>query len=124
VIRALGMAAGGYNNEYGLDEPVSFMRGQNILNELANRLMKRNPGREIPTIYFREGTVDHLYLAEKVASLIDPDAPKGQEAWRLLESLGVIDPELSLRMGDPASEAKVGALYVLGARAYELLTLP
>jgi hypothetical protein len=121
VIRALGMAAGGYSNEYGLDEPVSFMRGQNILNELANRLMKKIPGKEIPTIYFREGTVDNLYLAEKIANLADPNAPKGEEAWALLESLGIIDPELSQQMGDPMSEAKVGTLYVLGARAYEML---
>jgi hypothetical protein len=121
VIRALGMAAGGYGNEYGLDDPVSFMRGQNILNELANRVMKKIPGREIPTIYFKEGTVDNLYLAEKIAYLIDQNAPKGQEAWTLLESLGIIDPELSRNIGDPASEANVGALYVLGARAYEKL---
>jgi hypothetical protein len=118
VIRALGMAAGGYNNAYGLDEPVSFMRGQNILNELAKRLMRKFPGKEIPTIYFREGTVDCLYLAEKIAYLIDQDAPKGQEAWTFLESLGIMDSELSRQIGDPMSEATVGVLYVLGARAY------
>jgi hypothetical protein len=122
VIRAMGMTAGGYNNAYGLDEPVSFMRGQNTLNELANRVMKKIPGKEIPVIYFKEGTVDCLYLAEKIAYLIDQDAPKGQEAWAFLESEGIIDPELSERMGDPMSEATVGALYVLGARAYEKLT--
>jgi hypothetical protein len=121
VIRALGMAAGGYSNEYGLDDPVSFMRGQNILNELANRLMKKIPGKEIPVIYFKEGTVDQLYLAEKIAYLIDQNAPKGEEAWTMLESLGIIDPELSRQMGDPAAEATVGVLYVLGARAYEML---
>jgi hypothetical protein len=121
VIRALGMASGGYHNQYGLDQPVRFLRGQNVLNELANRIEKKIPGKDIPVIYFKEGTVDALYLAEKIAYLIDQEAPKGEAAWAYLESAGIMDAALSLQIGDPLSEASVGVLYVLGARAYEYI---
>jgi hypothetical protein len=65
--------------------------------------------------------VDCLYLAEKIAYLTDQEAPKGEAAWAYLESVGIMDAALSRQIGDPLSEASVGVLYVLGARAYEYM---
>ena len=122
VIRSLGMVSGGYNNYYELDEPLNFMRGQNNLNELAKRIMKKAPDKQIPTIYFKEGAVETGYLAEKIAYLIDQSAPKGQEAWEYLVQIGIIDEVLSEKLGDPTAITTVGALYALGARAFDMLT--
>ena len=125
VIRSMGFADGGYDNDYRLDETVSGPRFANMM----NTVVKKSGLALEPRIAVNEETNNEemlTALAEKVAALDGSAAPADFAASRqFLQARGILDATLAENFADPSATADAASCYMLAARLYEyLLTLP
>lgn len=125
VIRSMGFADGGYDNDYRLDETVSGPRFANMM----NTVVKKSGLALEPRIAVNEETNNEemlTALAEKVAALDGSAAPADFAASRqFLQARGILDATLDENFADPSATADAASCYMLAARLYEyLLTLP
>ncbi len=125
VIRSMGFADGGYDNDYRLDETVSGPRFANMM----NTVVKKSGLALEPRIAVNEETNNEemlTALAEKVAALDGSAAPADFAASRqFLQARSILDATLAENFADPSATADAASCYMLAARLYEyLLTLP
>lgn len=125
VIRSMGFADGGYDNDYRLDETVSGPRFANMM----NTVVKKSGLALEPRIAVNEETNNEemlTALAEKVAALDGSAAPADFAASRQsLQARNILDATLAENFADPSATADAASCYMLAARLYEyLLTLP
>ena len=125
VIRSMGFADGGYDNDYRLDETVSGPRFANMM----NTVVKKTGLALEPRIAVNEETNNEemlTALAEKVAALDGSAAPADFAASRqFLQARNILDATLAENFSDPSATADAASCYMLAARLYEfLLTLP
>ncbi len=125
VIRSMGFADGGYDNDYRLDEIVSGPRFANMM----NTVVKKSGLALEPRIAVNEETNNEemlTALAEKVAALDGSAAPADFAASRqFLQARNILDATLAENFADPSATADAASCYMLAARLYEyLLTLP
>lgn len=125
VIRSMGFADGGYDNDYRLDETVSGPRFANMM----NTVVKKSGLALEPRIAVNEETNNEemlTALAEKVAALDGSAAPADFAASRqFLQARNILDATLAENFADPSATADAASCYMLAARLYEyLLTLP
>lgn len=125
VIRSMGFADGGYDNDYRLDEIVSGPRFANMM----NTVVKKSGLALEPRIAVNEETNNEemlTALAEKVAALDGSAAPADFAASvQFLQARNILDATLAENFADPSATADAASCYMLAARLYEyLLTLP
>ena len=125
VIRSMGFADGGYDNDYRLDIAVTGPRFANMM----NTVVKKSGLALEPRIAVDEETNNSemlLALSTKVAALDGSTAPADFAAsCEFLQTRGILDDTLSQNFADGAQTADAGSCYMLAARLYEyLLTLP
>lgn len=125
VIRSMGFADGGYDNDYRLDETVSGPRFANMM----NTVVKKSGLALEPRIAVSEETNNEemlTALAEKVAALDGSAAPTDFAASvQFLQARNILDTTLAENFADPSATADAASCYMLAARLYEyLLTLP
>ena len=125
VIRSMGFADGGYDNDYRLDETVSGPRFANMM----NTVVKKSGLALEPRIAVNEETNNEemlTALAEKVAALDGSAAPADFAASvQFLQARNILDTTLAENFADPSATADAASCYMLAARLYEyLLTLP
>lgn len=125
VIRSMGFADGGYDNDYRLDETVSGPRFANMM----NTVVKKSGLALEPRIAVNEETNNEemlTALAEKVAVLDGSAAPTDFAASvQFLQARNILDTTLAENFADPSATADAASCYMLAARLYEyLLTLP
>ena len=125
VIRSMGFADGGYDNDYRLDETVSGPRFANMM----NTVVKKSGLALEPRIAVNEETNNEemlTALAEKVVALDGSAAPADFAASRqFLQARNILDATLAENFADPSATADAASCYMLAARLYEyLLTLP
>lgn len=125
VIRSMGFADGGYDNDYRLDEIVSGPRFANMM----NTVVKKSGLALEPRIAVNEETNNEemlTALAEKVAALDGSAAPTDFAASvQFLQARNILDTTLAENFADPSATADAASCYMLAARLYEyLLTLP
>ena len=125
VIRSMGFADGGYDNDYRLDETVSGPRFANMM----NTVVKKSSLALEPRIAVNEETNNEemlTALAEKVAALDGSAAPADFAASvQFLQARSILDATLAENFADPSATADAASCYMLAARLYEyLLTLP
>lgn len=125
VIRSMGFADGGYDNDYRLDETVSGPRFANMM----NTVVKKSGLALEPRIAVNEETNNEemlTALAEKVAALDGSAAPTDFAASvQFLQARSILDATLAENFADPSATADAASCYMLAARLYEyLLTLP
>ena len=125
VIRSMGFADGGYDNDYRLDETVSGPRFANMM----NTVVKKSGLALEPRIAVNEETNNEemlTALAEKVAALDGSAAPTDFAASvQFLQARNILDTTLAENFADPSATADAASCYMLAARLYEyLLTLP
>lgn len=125
VIRSMGFADGGYDNDYRLDTAVTGPRFANMM----NTVVKKSGLTLEPRIAVDEEPTNEemlVALSAKVAALDGSSAPSdfsGSVAF--LQSRSILDSTLSEKFADPSATADAGSCYMLAARLYEyLLTLP
>ena len=125
VIRSMGFADGGYDNDYRLDETVSGPRFANMM----NTVVKKSGLALEPRIAVNEETNNEemlTALAEKVVALDGSAAPADFAASvQFLQARSILDATLAENFADPSATADAASCYMLAARLYEyLLTLP
>ncbi len=125
VIRSMGFADGGYDNDYRLDETVSGPRFANMM----NTVVKKSGLALEPRIAVNGETNNEemlTALAEKVAALDGSAAPTDFAASvQFLQARNILDTTLAENFADPSATADAASCYMLAARLYEyLLTLP
>ena len=125
VIRSMGFADGGYDNDYRLDIAVTGPRFANM----TNTVVKKSGLALEPRIAVNEETNNEemlTALAKKVAALDGSAAPTDFAAsTAFLQARGILDATLSAKFADASQTADAGSCYMLSARLYEyLLTLP
>lgn len=125
VIRSMGFADGGYDNDYRLDIAVTGPRFANMM----NTVVKKSGLALEPRIAVNEETNNEEMLealAAKVAALDGSSAPEGFAASvSFLQSRGILDETLSQKFADATAVADAGSCYMLAAHLYEyFLTLP
>ena len=125
VIRSMGFADGGYDNDYRLDEIVSGPRFANMM----NTVVKKSGLALEPRIAVNEETNNEemlTALAEKVVALDGSAAPADFAASvQFLQARSILDATLAENFADPSATADAASCYMLAARLYEyLLTLP
>lgn len=125
VIRSMGFADGGYDNDYRLDETVSGPRFANMM----NTVVKKSGLALEPRIAVNEETNNEemlTALAEKVVALDGSAAPADFAASvQFLQARNILDATLAENFADPSATADAASCYMLAARLYEyLLTLP
>lgn len=125
VIRSMGFADGGYDNDYRLDEIVSGPRFANMM----NTVVKKSGLALEPRIAVNEETNNEemlTALAEKVAALDGSAVPADFAASvQFLQARNILDATLAENFADPSATADAASCYMLAARLYEyLLTLP
>lgn len=125
VIRSMGYADGGYDNNYRLDDAVTGPRFCNLVNLAIKKsglsLEPRVTVTQTPT-----NTDLLVALSSKVAALEGGAAPTTfDQAVKFFQERGVLDQTLTEKFADSNSTADAGSCYMLAARLYEyLLTLP
>ena len=125
VIRSMGFADGGYDNDYRLDVAVTGPRFANMM----NTVVKKSGLALEPRIAVNEEPDNEemlLALSAKVAALDGSASPSNfSESVAFLQKRNILDTILSEKFADPAASADAGSCYMLAARLYEyFLTLP
>lgn len=125
VIRSMGFADGGYDNDYRLDTAVTGPRFANMM----NTVVKKSGLTLEPRIAVDEEPNNEemlVALSAKVAALDGNSAPSDfSDSVAFLQSRSILNSTLSEKFADPSATADAGSCYMLAARLYEyLLTLP
>lgn len=125
VIRSMGFADGGYDNDYRLDETVTGPRFANMM----NTAVKKSALALEPRIAVNDETTNGEMLpalAKKVAALDGSSAPEDfSTSVQFLQTRGILDASLTEHFSDESATADAASCYMLAARLYEyLLTLP
>lgn len=125
VIRSMGFADGGYDNDYHLDDAVTGPRFANMMNTVVKK-----SGLALEPRITVNGTTNNedmlMALSAKVAALDGSTAPSDFSASvAFLQSRGILDNTLTEKFAEATATADAGSCYMLAARLYEyLLTLP
>ena len=126
VIRSMGNARGGYDNNYELDSAVAGPSATNMLNTVAKKsgfgdMFKIEA---LPEKMTCEQLI--LPLATNVAALENEAAPVDfTGAVAILQEKGMLDDVLYEKLSNPTGEVDGGSMYMLSAHFYEYLqTLP
>lgn len=125
VIRSMGYADGGYDNNYRLDDAVTGPRFCNLVN-LAIKKSGLSLEPRVTVTQTPNNTDLLVALSSKVAALEGGAAPTTfDQAVKFFQERGVLDQTLTEKFADSNSTADAGSCYMLAARLYEyLLTLP
>ncbi len=125
VIRSMGYADGGYDNNYRLDDEVTGPRFCNLVN-LAIKKSGLSLEERVTVSKEPDNAEMLLALSAKVAGLEGVAAPTDFEgATAFFEERKVLDQTLSKKFADGQATADAGSCYMLAARLYEhLLTQP
>ena len=89
-IRSLGLVAGGYNNDYRLDEPIEHQRFLNILSRAVHQLGAQVPGQPI---LYPEANVFNIYDASHALTEYLGMNLNKEESFTYLTEVGLLNPD-------------------------------
>lgn len=120
VMRRLGLAAGGYNNNYRLEDEIRYWDANYVVNQTLQRTEYFKPGRAVTEVVFPEGLNRSQLLTGIVQALtgekMEPDA-----ARQFLKEQGIFTTELDTRYQNNQGAPTFGELYALMGRVFEYL---
>ena len=125
VMRELGLAAGGYANNYRLDEPIQYWDADYMLGRVLARIRQLRPDLSFTGatgVAFPQNLTRQLLLAGISQALSGPrdDAPERDDR-DILRQKGILIPEIEERIQENMQAAPTfGELYMLLARLYEV----
>jgi hypothetical protein len=118
VMRYLGLAEGGYNNDYGLDKKVSGTALRNRLNKVLRLIHERSGGQlELRKIQAPD-TVTVRTVIERVAWGITGEETDFEAAYAFLDSKGMLTEAFKAHAGNWDEAPDLALLYALLARVY------
>lgn len=111
-VRGLGLVAGGYDNNYRLDEPIAEQRLINMLAQMAKQGLWQT---ETTPVLYPEENIFNLYDACYMIALYQGQNLGKMEAWEYLHQQGLFDQhrEQWQHYTDPAQPLTHGAAYAL-----------
>lgn len=121
VMRRLGLAAGGYANDYRLDQPLQYWDATYLLNQVIKRANYFNHQVKVREITFSEGLTWRELLSGVVEG-ISGEALEPEAALEYLQEKGLLASELEQRLTNALGATPTfGEIYVLLGKVYEHL---
>ena len=120
VMRELGLASGGYSNNYGLEKEVQYWDVDRLLNSVIKRASQLNP--KVPFIQIpvpEQVTKGEVLLL--VGEAIHGNKLTMPETTELLVEKGILNGELKERFKDANGKPNFGEIYMLMAQLYKYL---
>ncbi|MDX9872998.1 MAG: FAD-dependent oxidoreductase [Clostridia bacterium] len=118
VMRELGLAAGGYSNNYRLDETIQYWDADYMLGRVLERIGQLRPEKSFTPVSFAEG-LNRGALLSGIARALSGEELTPEEAAAWLEEEGMLKPELKERMNNLGAVPTFGELYMILAGVYE-----
>ncbi|MDR1204432.1 MAG: FAD-dependent oxidoreductase [Peptococcaceae bacterium] len=118
VMRLLGLAEGGYGNDYGLDREVSGTALRNRLNKVLRLIHERSGRLELRKIQAPDAVTVKTIL-EKAAWGITGEEMDFEAAYAFLDSEGLLTEAFKAHVGNWEDAPDLALLYVLLAKVYE-----
>jgi hypothetical protein len=116
VLRSLGMLAGGYENDYLLDIPITAKRAENLINRV---LIKAGISKE--KIIFSE-TVDNKTILTETARILVSNIYDYEQAKDVLREKNILTPLLEPYFEDGDKTGNAAEITCLAANLYLYLT--
>lgn len=122
IMRRLGLAAGGYANDYRLEQPIQYWDANYLYNQVVQRAKYFNPQCSAREVSFPEGTTWNDFLAG-VAEGLNGQKLAPAEAWEYLREHELLAPELEKRLTGRLTDVPTfGEAYALLGKVYEYLS--
>jgi hypothetical protein len=120
VMRELGLAAGGYTNDYRLDAPIQYWDADFMLGRVLKRVEELKPGLKVTEVSFPQD-MTRADLIQGISQVINSEKLSLDKAITLLQRKGIITADIEEQMGDMQLAPTFGELYMLLAKIYEVL---
>jgi hypothetical protein len=123
VMRSLGLASGGYNNDYRLDNQAEAWDVQRIFTRVQARISQLEPEAQFGTMALDQAFVsrqDMLKAAADLLRLTKQDTK--DDAAALLQQKGLLSQEYINRLQPLDQKPTFAELYWLGAQIYHFYT--
>lgn len=120
VMRRLGLAAGGYSNNYRLDDPIQYWDANYFVNTTLQRAAFFKPGTVFYPVEFSPELNSGRLLAGVAQSLTGRELPV-EQAEQVLREKRIFDEDLAAHFQDYGQVPTFGQLYALMGRVYEYL---
>lgn len=114
AMRELGLAAGGYSNDYRLDAPINYWDADYLLERVLERAGQSGKEVAFPENLTRGDLLVHLHKA-----LSGEELPLAEAREKLMET-GVLTNEIEEKMQDPQGSPTFGELYMLLAQVLKI----
>lgn len=120
AMRSLGLAAGGYNNNYRLEDEIRYWDANYVVNQTFERAEYFKPGRELHEVSFPDGLNRGQLLAGLVQALTGKETDAAY-AEQYLREKGILTGEIEARYQNYKGTPTFGELYELMGRVYDYL---
>jgi len=120
AMRRLGLAAGGYSNEYRLDAPIQYWDAAYMLGRVLERAHRLNSAVVVSEIKFPEN-LTRQDLLTGIAEALTGEKPETSKAKQLLIEKNILSGELAVRYADLNGRPTFGELYMLLAGVEKIL---
>jgi hypothetical protein len=112
AMRRLGLAAGGYSNDYRLDAPIQYWDAEYMLGRVLKRAQQLNPTIVVREVKFPEN-LTRQDLLRGIAEAVTGEKLEPLQARQLLTDKGILTGELAVRYKDLNARPDFGELYML-----------
>lgn len=119
TMRGLGLAAGGYSNNYRLEDTIQYWDADYMLNSVLKRLEQLKPGFTYTIVSFPQN-LTRKELLIGLSGVLNSEQMSFEEAIELLEKKEILIPEIKNHMLDMEGVPTFAELYMLLARMYEI----
>jgi len=120
VMRELGLAAGGYTNDYRLDAPIQYWDADYMLRKVLERVRELKPGLKVTEVSFPQD-MTRADLIQGLSHALSGRKLSVDNSLEVLEKKGILTPNIEESMTDIQRAPTFGELYMLLAKMYEVL---
>lgn len=120
VMRRLGLAAGGYSNDYRLEKKITHWNANYYLKKVQERAQLLDPSITVREIFFPENVTSRELLLGVGQALTGKELTL-EETTEYLQEAGILTAPLQERFANLAEIPTYGELYMLMSNIYENL---
>lgn len=120
VMRSLGLAAGGYNNNYRLDDEIRYWDANYAVNQTLQRVINIKPKAKTYEVSFPEN-LNRGQLLAGIAKAISGENLTTEQAKDLLIREDILSKEIRAHYQDYNGKPTFGELYAIMGRVYQYL---
>jgi len=120
VMRQLGLAAGGYANDYHLEQKLQYWDAEYLVNQTLQRAKFFNQKVPERKLAFPENLTKSVLL-QGICQALTGESTTVQEAQRILQEKGIYTGRLEVEMGDLQARPSFAEAYVLATNLFQAL---